>query len=172
MGGTVPITLGNSRIYRLGKVRVATYTNKYRGYTVAPFTLMESQQERHTNKSWLYRLLVITLIPCLFVYYTFLQPIGHYLKGLIAEQNGNLYQRPTTPMVPSVRKTFIMNAAPTIAVTLHKYISRYWWLLTALVLTWLVLVIGIVPTIECIACWFGIWLMLMTLRMFLRGINR
>lgn len=133
---------------------------------------MESQEKRRLNKSWPYRLLVITLIPLLFIYYTLLQPIAIYFKDLLAEQDGSLRQRQPARRDPNVQKAFIKDATTILANKLTKVVQRYWWLIAALLFLWLTFDIGIEYAAADFALWFMIWILFCAAKSFIKAVNQ
>jgi hypothetical protein len=131
---------------------------------------MESQTNIPPHKSWRYRVCVLLFIPCLYIYYRLLQPIGDYFKDLKADQDGNLRHRERRR--PNIREPFIRDAAEVLAQTFTKYIKRYWRLLAIVFFIWLAYVIGIVSTLVCIVSWLAVWLIYNAGKIFFRGINQ
>lgn len=132
---------------------------------------MESQKENPSNTSWLYRLLVIILIPFLYIYYAILQPIGIYFKELVAEQGGSLRQRQAVRRPANVKRAFVIDAAAILALTLARYLHKYWWLAAALFFLWLGYVNGFGSAVADFALWFMIWIVYITIRSFIKGVN-
>lgn len=113
-----------------------------------------------------YKLLVTIAIPLLFIYYNVLLPPMSYLKALMADQDGSLYRKTAEAQPPSAKKTFVTNAAIVLVTHAIYYMRRYWWLLAALFVLYLIYDIGLWPAIVNIAIWLVLWFLYSSFRQF------
>jgi len=128
-----------------------------------------------STTTWAYKLLVIVIIPFLYAYYIILQPLSIYFRNLIAEQNGSIsHHEPTIKSSESTasRKAFVKRSTTVLAEHLILWLYRYKWYVLVLLVACLALIIGIIPTIECIILWLVAWICYTAIASFLKGINQ
>jgi len=133
---------------------------------------MKSQADIPPKMTWQQKVVVTLLIPCLYLYYTVVQPARKFFKELISEQGSGLRHKERPVQKPEYRETFIKNAALVFAIALINFSIRYRWLIAFFIVSALMLSIGALTTIECVAVWCFLWIGYSTLNSLGKGINQ